>query len=82
MENDGPVVGLDAPTAKSNVVKLANRDRGVDDFDASYERMVAVGIRFLSSPRIEPYGRVAVFLDLEGNRWALLGPRLQSAGGG
>jgi hypothetical protein len=25
MENDGPVVGLDAPTAKSNVVKLENR---------------------------------------------------------
>jgi catechol 2,3-dioxygenase-like lactoylglutathione lyase family enzyme len=48
----------------------------VDDFDASYERMVAAGVRFLSSPRIEPYGKVAVFLDLEGNRWDLLGPRL------
>jgi catechol 2,3-dioxygenase-like lactoylglutathione lyase family enzyme len=45
----------------------------VDDFDASYERMVAVGVRFMSPPRIEPYGKVAVFLDLEGNRWDLLG---------
>ena len=54
----------------------------VDDFDASYQRMVAVGVRFVSSPRIEPYGKVAVFLDLEGNRWDLLGPRLQTAGGG
>ena len=53
----------------------------VDDFDASYERMVAFGVRFVSSPRIEPYGKVAVFLDLEGNRWDLLGPRLPSAGG-
>jgi catechol 2,3-dioxygenase-like lactoylglutathione lyase family enzyme len=26
----------------------------VDDFDASYERMVAVGVRFVSSHRIEP----------------------------
>ena len=45
----------------------------VDDFDASYERMIGNGVRFVSSPRREPYGRVAVFLDLEGNRWDLLG---------
>jgi catechol 2,3-dioxygenase-like lactoylglutathione lyase family enzyme len=45
----------------------------VEDFDASYERMVAAGVRFLSPPRTEPYGKVAVFLDLEGNRWDLLG---------
>jgi catechol 2,3-dioxygenase-like lactoylglutathione lyase family enzyme len=46
----------------------------VDDFEASYERMVAAGVRFVSHPRVEPYGKVAVFLDLEGNRWDLLGP--------
>jgi catechol 2,3-dioxygenase-like lactoylglutathione lyase family enzyme len=46
----------------------------VDDFDASYERMVAAGVRFMSPPREEAYGRLAVFLDLEGNRWDLLGP--------
>jgi catechol 2,3-dioxygenase-like lactoylglutathione lyase family enzyme len=51
----------------------------VDDFDASYERMAAAGVRFVSNARIEPYGKVAVFLDFEGNRWDLLGPRLQSA---
>lgn len=45
----------------------------VDDFDATYTRMVAAGVRFVSEPRAEPYGRVAVFLDLEGNRWDLLG---------
>jgi catechol 2,3-dioxygenase-like lactoylglutathione lyase family enzyme len=48
----------------------------VDDFDASYGRMVAAGVRFVSSPRSEPYGKVAAFLDIEGNRWDLLGPRL------
>ena len=47
----------------------------VDDFNASYERMVARGVVFVSPPRSEPYGQVAVFLDLEGNRWDLLGPR-------
>jgi catechol 2,3-dioxygenase-like lactoylglutathione lyase family enzyme len=45
----------------------------VDDFDAVYGRMVAAGVRFVSPPRDEPYGRLAVFLDLEGNRWDLLG---------
>jgi len=44
----------------------------VDDFDASYKRMAAAGVQFVSVPRIEPYGRVAVFVDLEGNRWDLL----------
>jgi catechol 2,3-dioxygenase-like lactoylglutathione lyase family enzyme len=46
----------------------------VDDFDAAIARMQAAGVRFVSVPRTEPYGRVAVFLDLAGNRWDLLGP--------
>jgi predicted enzyme related to lactoylglutathione lyase len=46
----------------------------VDDFDAAYQRMVAAGVQFVAPPRDEPYGRLAVFLDLEGNRWDLLGP--------
>jgi catechol 2,3-dioxygenase-like lactoylglutathione lyase family enzyme len=46
----------------------------VDDFDAAYGRMVAVGVEFVTSPRAESYGRVAVFLDIAGNRWDLLGP--------
>jgi hypothetical protein len=45
-----------------------------DDFEGSYQRMVAANVRFISAPRDEPYGRLAVFLDLEGNRWDLLGP--------
>jgi catechol 2,3-dioxygenase-like lactoylglutathione lyase family enzyme len=46
----------------------------VDDFDAAYERMASAGVEFLTSPRTEPYGRVAVFADIAGNRWDLLGP--------
>ena len=46
----------------------------VDDFDAAYERMVAAEVEFLTQPRTEPYGRVAVFVDVAGNRWDLLGP--------
>ena len=47
----------------------------VDDFAAHYERMAAAGVEFVSPPRTEPYGQVAVFLDIAGNRWDLLGPR-------
>lgn len=46
----------------------------VDDFDAAYQRMTDAGVRFVSSPRDESYGRIVVFMDLEGNRWDLLGP--------
>lgn len=45
----------------------------VDDFDAEHARMVAAGVKFVTTPRVEPYGQVAVFLDIEGNRWDLLG---------
>ena len=46
----------------------------VEDFDAAYARMTSAGVEFVSPPRTEPYGRVAVFLDIAGNRWDLLGP--------
>jgi catechol 2,3-dioxygenase-like lactoylglutathione lyase family enzyme len=46
----------------------------VDDFETTYERMRASGVTFVSAPRAESYGRLAVFLDIEGNRWDLLGP--------
>ncbi|WP_433465521.1 VOC family protein [Spirillospora sp. CA-128828] len=45
----------------------------VDDFNAAHERMMAAGVNFVTLPRTEPYGRVAVFLDIAGNRWDLLG---------
>jgi len=47
----------------------------VDDFDAAYRRMVFAGVEFTTAPRVETYGRVAVFVDVAGNRWDLLGPR-------
>jgi len=45
-----------------------------DDFAAAYQRMTAAGVEFVTPPRAEPYGQVAVFLDIAGNRWDLLGP--------
>ena len=45
----------------------------VEDFEASYDRMVAAGVEFVTQPRLEPYGRLAVFVDIAGNKWDLLG---------
>jgi len=45
----------------------------VDDFYASYNHMTDHGVEFLTAPRTESYGQVAVFKDLYGNRWDLLG---------
>jgi catechol 2,3-dioxygenase-like lactoylglutathione lyase family enzyme len=50
----------------------------VDDFDATYGRLRERGVEFVIDPRPEPYGQVAVFLDVVGNRWDLLGPRQDS----
>ncbi|MBQ0886463.1 VOC family protein [Streptomyces sp. RM72] len=45
-----------------------------DDFARDHARMAAAGVTFLEEPRHEPYGSVAVFQDLYGNRWDLLQP--------
>ncbi|MBW5481454.1 VOC family protein [Streptomyces bambusae] len=45
-----------------------------DDFARDHTRMTAEGVHFLEEPRHEPYGSVAVFEDLYGNRWDLLQP--------
>ncbi|MFJ1735225.1 VOC family protein [Streptomyces sp. NPDC088254] len=45
-----------------------------DDFAGDHARMRAAGVTFLEEPRHEPYGSVAVFQDLYGNRWDLLQP--------
>ena len=47
----------------------------VADFDAAYRRMIEAGVEFVTKPRTEPYGQIAVFVDIAGNRWDLLGPR-------
>lgn len=44
-----------------------------DDFARDHAAMKARGVTFLEEPRHESYGSVAVFEDLYGNRWDLLG---------
>ena len=46
----------------------------VDDFAVQHRRMVERGVVFREEPRHEPYGTVAVWEDVAGNRWDLVGP--------
>lgn len=43
-----------------------------DDFDMDHMALGQRGVEFEEAPREEPYGRVAVFRDLFGNRWDLI----------
>ncbi|MET0436615.1 MAG: VOC family protein [Devosia sp.] len=45
------------------------------DFAGDFARMSEKGVTFLEAPRHEPYGSVAVFADLYGNKWDLIEPR-------
>jgi catechol 2,3-dioxygenase-like lactoylglutathione lyase family enzyme len=51
------------------------------DFWRDYERMQAKGVVFMEKPRHEPYGVVAIFADLYGNRWDLIQLGAQSIAG-
>lgn len=45
-----------------------------DDFWRDYYGMLAAGIEFARPPKSASYGMVAVFKDLYGNLWDLVGP--------
>jgi catechol 2,3-dioxygenase-like lactoylglutathione lyase family enzyme len=45
-----------------------------EDFGEAYQRLTAADVTFVRPPRQEPYGTVAVFLDVAGNAWDLIGP--------
>ncbi|MDJ0789562.1 MAG: VOC family protein [Myxococcota bacterium] len=47
---------------------------GTDDFARDHARLRAHGVRIVREPQMFPYGEVAVFEDLYGNLWDLIGP--------
>lgn len=47
-----------------------------DDFWRDYRRMKEIGIEFVRGPAAASYGTVAVFKDLYGNLWDLVGPNI------
>ena len=48
-----------------------------DDFARDHALFASRGVKFIEEPRHEPFGTVAVFEDLYGNRWDLIEPKLQ-----
>ena len=65
--------------AQINAVGLAVGGRvgyflHVENFTKTYDQLKAKGTRFRENPRHEVYGSVAVFDDLYGNGWDLIGP--------
>lgn len=80
---DGQGTGLLLARAKDDAQRARTGDQTggrvgfflhTEDFARDHARMLAAGVTFLEEPRHEPYGSVAVFQDLYGNRWDLLQP--------
>jgi catechol 2,3-dioxygenase-like lactoylglutathione lyase family enzyme len=46
----------------------------VENFEVMHSQLLARGVQFRELPRHESYGTVAVFDDLYGNGWDLIGP--------
>ena len=79
---DGPRLLLARASGEAQTARVGDQTGGrvgfflhTTAFDADHARMKAAGVRFLEEPRREPYGSVAVFEDLYGNRWDLLEQR-------
>jgi hypothetical protein len=45
-----------------------------DDLDRDHLAYTRLGVRFSEAPRREPYGIVAVYENIYGNRWDLIQP--------
>ena len=78
----GPGLLLAKAAGPDQVARIGDQTGGrvflfleTDDFARDHARMQAAGVRFLEAPRHEPYGAVAVFEDLYGNRWDLIEPK-------
>ncbi|UXN62622.1 VOC family protein [Phyllobacterium zundukense] len=78
-EGDGARLLLAKADGDTQKTSIGNQTGGrvafflhTDDFPVDHAKMVEAGVHFLEEPRHEPYGSVAVFEDLYGNKWDLL----------
>jgi catechol 2,3-dioxygenase-like lactoylglutathione lyase family enzyme len=84
-EGGGPALLLARAATDDQRARIGDQAGGrvflfleTSDFVAAHAQMTAAGVEFLESPRHEPYGRVAVFRDLCGNKWDLIGRQPRS----
>ncbi len=45
-----------------------------DNFDRDYQNLLDQQVQIIREPSVESYGKVAVFADLYGNLWDMIGP--------
>lgn len=76
-----PAILLARAATKDQLASVGNQTGGrvfvflhTDNIARDFDLYTSRGIKFISQPRTEPYGIVAVFLDLYGNKWDLIQP--------
>ncbi|MFO1039450.1 MAG: VOC family protein [Geminicoccaceae bacterium] len=76
---EGPGLLLARAATPEQMARIGDQTGGrvflflhTDDFDRDHALWRSRGVRFVEGPRVETYGKVAVFLDLYGNRWDLI----------
>lgn len=76
---DGAALLLARAVTPEQAAQVGNQTGGrvflfleTDNLDDDRAHMLAHGVHFEEEPRHEPYGRVALFRDLYGNRWDLI----------
>lgn len=77
---DGFALLLARAASPDQVSRIGNQTGGrvflfleTDDFWRDYRAYQSAGVSFIEPPREADYGTVAVFVDLYGNRWDLIG---------
>jgi catechol 2,3-dioxygenase-like lactoylglutathione lyase family enzyme len=82
----GSALVLAVPSDERQKVRVGDQTGGrvgfflhSGDFRADYENLLGRGVNFLETPRQEPYGIVAVFVDPWGGKWDLLQPARETS---
>lgn len=80
-EQPGPCILLARAVGPEQLASVGNQTGGrvfvfvhTDDLRRDHAAMTARGVRFIRPPASEPYGLVAVFEDLYGNKFDLIEP--------
>jgi catechol 2,3-dioxygenase-like lactoylglutathione lyase family enzyme len=81
-DEHGPTFLLAKAVTPQQLQSVGNQTGGrvflfmdTDDFWRDYNALAAKGVEFQGPPREEAYGTVAVFVDLYGNKFDLIGRR-------
>jgi catechol 2,3-dioxygenase-like lactoylglutathione lyase family enzyme len=84
--SSGPLLLLARAVGEEQSSRVGNQTGGrvflflyTDDFWRDYVAYKGKGVVFVREPKEESYGTVAVFIDLYGNLWDLLQPKIAPA---